>query len=231
MAVASLIATANLWPGRGVDADLETLGVNVVGQGLHIGKARISDDISVGIAGTGPAFVDNDVFVARCSHSTGDHGVRHLPYGSVVKLVVIMIPAIPAHRRRADEAVVGLVRERRQGQPFRIDHFAANSLQSALSFDYLSGADPRRLFIELKFVSGLADTFIKNLKGLVAELGTHGKVQFVALKCAGQRDLPIRFRRGDGFARLLQREKGGAAVGHGVLPKAIKARLGVGLSK
>ena len=40
----------SLWPGRGVDADLETLGVNVVGQRLHVGELRVGMEHAVGVA-------------------------------------------------------------------------------------------------------------------------------------------------------------------------------------
>ena len=80
-------AGAGLGPGRGVDAELEALGVHVVGQRLHVGELRVGVQHAVGVALALPGVVDVDVDVAGVFHAGGDDlvgGVANVLVGDLV---------------------------------------------------------------------------------------------------------------------------------------------------
>ena len=54
-----------------------------------------------------PGVVDVDVGVAGLAHAAGNHRIGHCAHGRVVNSAGELVPAIPAHRRRAHQAVVG----------------------------------------------------------------------------------------------------------------------------
>ena len=86
-------------PGRGVDAELEALGVDVVAEGFHVGEAVVGVENALGVALALPGVVQVDVDVAGVLHAGGDElvgGAADVGVGDVVGEVV---PAIPAHER------------------------------------------------------------------------------------------------------------------------------------
>jgi len=96
---------------------LESLAVDVVGQGLHVGEAAVGEngprfvallagEFRVGRAGLHhPAVVDADKFVADVGHAAGDHRVGRLAHQFVGDTVVVRVPVVPAHRRGEREAI------------------------------------------------------------------------------------------------------------------------------
>ena len=96
---------------RCVDARLEPVTVDVVGQRLHVGKAAVGvdhpalvprRDLLVRILGPRPAhprIVDVHVVVAVIRHARLDHDVGRLAHQGVARLLVEGVPVVPAHRR------------------------------------------------------------------------------------------------------------------------------------
>ena len=73
MPIAARVLSAGFGPGTGVDADLQSFGVDVVGQRLHVGKFVVGLDESIGVALALPGVVDVDVDVAGIAHAGGHH--------------------------------------------------------------------------------------------------------------------------------------------------------------
>jgi len=99
VAEAAFVASTGLWSGRGVDAELEALGVDVVAERLHVGEAAVGMELSVGVAGALPGVVDVDVDVAGVAHAGGDHEIGCGTNVGVGDVFCEVIPAIPAHWR------------------------------------------------------------------------------------------------------------------------------------
>src|SRR4029079_18088632 len=90
---------AGLGSGRGVDAELEALGVDVVGECFHVGEFGIGGEDAAGVALAFPSVIDVDVDVASVFHARGDDlvgGVANVFIGDFAGQVV---PAVPAHGR------------------------------------------------------------------------------------------------------------------------------------
>ena len=56
-----LKARARFGAGRGIDAELQALGVDVIAQGLHVRELLIAEDAALRVAAVLPAVVDVDV--------------------------------------------------------------------------------------------------------------------------------------------------------------------------
>ena len=97
--VAGGITRAGQAAGTGVDADFQSLGVDVAGQRLHVGELFVGQDIPVGVAAGFPRVVDIDVDVARVAHAAGGDGVGHFAHALVVHPAGEFVPTVPAHRR------------------------------------------------------------------------------------------------------------------------------------
>ena len=98
-----------------VDAELETLGVHVVGERLHAAREadRIGDDTAGPVARHLPAVVDHDVPIAGVAHAARHDRVRGLLNKLGADVAAEMVPAVPARGRSAGEAVVEWVPGRR----------------------------------------------------------------------------------------------------------------------
>ena len=114
--VAAFVAGAGVGSGRGIDADLETLAVDVIGQRFHVGEFLIASDIALGVAIGFPGVVDIDVLIAGGLHAVGRHGVGDGADGLVVDTAGELVPTVPAHGRSAGESVVADLVERGQGE-------------------------------------------------------------------------------------------------------------------
>ncbi len=118
VAVCAGPALAGLTPRVGVDAELQSLGVHVVGERFDAaGKARgVRDEPSLGVARHLPAIVDHDVLVAGVAHAVGGHGVGRFLDELRAHVAAEVIPAVPTHRRRAGEPVVDQPQSASSGQ-------------------------------------------------------------------------------------------------------------------
>ncbi len=99
MAIAALIFCAGLGTRGGVNSQLQSFSVNVVGQGLHVRKLAIGMKNALGVALTLPGVVNVDVNITGVAHSAGDHSVGLCTHCGVVNFVAEMVPAVPAHGR------------------------------------------------------------------------------------------------------------------------------------
>src|SRR5207244_10652510 len=99
---------ARLAAGVGVEDELEPLGMDVLRQRLHATREadRIGHEPARGVAGDLPAVVDHEILIARVAHAALRHRVRRLPDELRADVAPEVVPAVPAHRRRAGEAVV-----------------------------------------------------------------------------------------------------------------------------
>ena len=92
--------------GRRVDADLEALGVDVVGQPLHAVRKtrRVGRQVAQRVSRRRfPTVVDVDVLVAGVAHARRHHCVGRLANEILVDAATELVPAVPAHRRRRGE--------------------------------------------------------------------------------------------------------------------------------
>ena len=74
------VAAATVGAGRGIRSQFQPLAVDIVGQGLHVGKAAIALDFALGVARGGPGVVDVDVLEAVGGEAELDHGVGGGPH-------------------------------------------------------------------------------------------------------------------------------------------------------
>src|ERR1019366_4083855 len=124
--VAGFISGAGPGTGSGIDAELEALGVDIVGQGFHVGEFFVGEDVAVFIAAGHPgAFdhaallpgvVDVDVDVAGLAHAGGSDGVGHPADGRVIDATGELVPTVPTHGRGLGEAVGRDGLESREGR-------------------------------------------------------------------------------------------------------------------
>src|SRR5215472_13433324 len=105
VAVAAFITGAGVRTGRGVDAELQSLGGNIVGERLHVGELLVAMNNAFGVAVALPGVVDVEVDVSGIAHTAGDEGIGHFADRLVVNLAREEIPAVPAHRGRLGKAV------------------------------------------------------------------------------------------------------------------------------
>ena len=115
MAVTALISGAGIRAGGGVDAELESFTVNVIGERLHIGELPVGGDVALRIAMLAlPCIVDVDVLIACGFHAIHRHGVGDRADRRVIDASRELVPAIPAHGRGFGETIRGHRVQRRQ---------------------------------------------------------------------------------------------------------------------
>ena len=100
MAVRSFVAGAGLGSRRRVDANLEPLGMDIIGQGLHVGKLVVRVQYAVGVALAFPRVVNVHVDVSSVLHPGGDNLVGGSANVLVGHLPGEVIPTVPAHGGR-----------------------------------------------------------------------------------------------------------------------------------
>src|SRR5437773_7328597 len=74
VAVAAFVSGTGIWPGRRIDADLQTLAVYVVSESFHIRKFLVGGDIPLPVAARFPGVVKGDLRIARIRHPAGSRG-------------------------------------------------------------------------------------------------------------------------------------------------------------
>ena len=108
------VASAGLGAGAGVDADFQSLGVDVVGEGFHVGEFRVGVQDAGGVALAFPGVVDVDVDVAGVFHAGGDELVGGAADVFVGDFVGEEVPAVPAHGRGLSDGLGGELNWRRR---------------------------------------------------------------------------------------------------------------------
>ncbi len=91
------VAGAGLRSRRGVDPKLQPLGVNVVTECLHIGKALIRMQHALRIAFSLPGVVDIDVDIAGVAHTGTNQRICGSTNIRIGHVAGEMIPTIPPH--------------------------------------------------------------------------------------------------------------------------------------
>ena len=91
--------------GRRVDADLQPLAVDVVGERLHVGELLVRLEHAVRVALPFPPVVDVDELVAVRREAARDHRVGGGAHFRVVHRSAPHVPRVPAERRRQRERV------------------------------------------------------------------------------------------------------------------------------
>src|SRR5258708_1884792 len=107
MPLASRPFAAGHIPSAGIDAELESLGVEVIAQGLHARRKSgwVRLDFAFRVPADLPAIVQVDVDVTGVPHSGAYHQVRRsLKYG-LVDSHVKGVPTVPTHRRRLGQTI------------------------------------------------------------------------------------------------------------------------------
>ena len=81
MLVAPRTLLASQPTGIGINAEFQSLAVDVVSQRFHSRRETllVRDDVALGIATHLPAVIDVDVSIADGRHTSGDNCVRHFP--------------------------------------------------------------------------------------------------------------------------------------------------------
>src|SRR5260370_890133 len=107
VAAAAGAAGAGFRASIGIDAEVEALGMDVIGEGLDAGgeSFRVGDDVAGGVAADLPAIVNDDVFVAGVLHAAADEGVGGGLDEILVDVAGEAVPTVPAHRRSESQAV------------------------------------------------------------------------------------------------------------------------------
>ena len=87
----------------GVDAELQTLGVDVVSECLYAGREslRIGNNVAVFVSTHLPAIVDHHILVPRVFETRRDHVVGNAANQLLAYIAAKFVPAVPAHGRRA----------------------------------------------------------------------------------------------------------------------------------
>ena len=119
MAEAGRVSRAGKRSGRRVDTDLQTLRMNVVGKALHVGELLVGQDVALRVTPTFPGVVDVDIGVAHLVHPACDHRVGHRAHVIRRDASGKLVPAVPSHRRGADEPVIRQVVKRRKWDRLR----------------------------------------------------------------------------------------------------------------
>jgi len=93
--------------GIGIDAKLQALGMNVVGESLDAGGESLSvgDDVAGGVAADLPTIVNDHVFVAGILHAAADERVGGGLDEIFRDVAGEAVPTVPAHGRRESQAV------------------------------------------------------------------------------------------------------------------------------
>ena len=91
------VAGAGFVAGTGVEADFEALGVDVVGEGLHVREFGVGGDVALSVAGAFPGVVNVDVDVAGIFHAGGDDLVSGGADTLVVDALCEVVPGVPTH--------------------------------------------------------------------------------------------------------------------------------------
>ena len=110
-----------------VDAELQTLRVDIVGERLYARREllRVGYDVVLSVASALPEVVDEDIFVAGVAKSAFDHSVRCLADELFVDVSLEEVPCHPAHwrfRRKLfawSGGVLGRSEERREAESCR----------------------------------------------------------------------------------------------------------------
>src|ERR1019366_1111685 len=93
------VAGAGFASGSRVDAKLEALGVNVVGQSFHVREFVVGVKDTAGIAFAFPGVIDVDVDVAGVFHPGGNDLVGGVTNVLVGNFACEVVPTVPAHGR------------------------------------------------------------------------------------------------------------------------------------
>ncbi len=110
------IAGVGRFPGRGIDADLQSQGVNLIAHGRHVGELGVGlDAVEFSAPLALPGVVDVDVGPAVVDQPAGGHGPRGVDHVLALDRAVIGVPTVPAHGRGegdfvADDDAKGLLR-------------------------------------------------------------------------------------------------------------------------
>src|SRR6266704_3344946 len=88
-------------------ADLQALGMVVVGEGLDAGgeSFRVGDNVAGGVTADLPAIVNDDVFVTGVLHAAGDEGVGGRLDELLGNVAAETVPTVPAHRGSESQTV------------------------------------------------------------------------------------------------------------------------------
>jgi len=98
MAKGALELGTGLWTWRGVNTDLEPLGVDIIRQHLHVGKPCVAVQDAAGIALPLPGIVNIYIGISGILHSRGNDLVRGVANIFIRNVVAEEIPTIPTHR-------------------------------------------------------------------------------------------------------------------------------------
>ena len=84
-----------------VDAELQSLRVNIVGERLYARREllRVGYDVVLSVASALPEVIDEDIFVAGIAKSAFDHSVGCLAYELLVDVSLKEVPCHPTHWR------------------------------------------------------------------------------------------------------------------------------------
>src|SRR3984957_19804402 len=102
MPITTFIPCAGLRSWRGVNANLQSLRMNIIGKSLHVRKFCVCDDIAIGVSPSLPGVINVDVDVPGFAHPAGDDSVSRLTDGGIIHFPCKLVPAIPAHGGRTD---------------------------------------------------------------------------------------------------------------------------------
>jgi len=100
VAPAAGIAAAGERAGARVDAELEAVGMEVIGEGFHAARklGGIGDEVALRVAlFERPGVVDDEVVVAGVAHAIFDHGFGGFADDAFVDVAGEGVPAVPAH--------------------------------------------------------------------------------------------------------------------------------------
>ena len=118
VAAAAGQAGAGLGSGAVVDAEQETVRVQVIANRFHAVRETlgVGNQIALGVPLRGlPTVVNHDVPVARLLHSAGDDGVGHFFDQAFADVALEGVPTVPSHGRRGSQPFEFL-RQRRRGE-------------------------------------------------------------------------------------------------------------------
>src|SRR5258708_22325625 len=110
VAVTALIGTsAAIASGVGIDTSLQALGMDIICDPLHAMRplCRVHSDVTAAVAcARPPTTVEPDILVTGSLQSTADHRISHAYDCLLIKVAAKAIVGIPAHIRRAGQAIV-----------------------------------------------------------------------------------------------------------------------------
>ncbi len=110
MVQAAGVASAGLGSRAGVDAELQSLGMNVVTEGLHVGELCVRVNHTLRIALSLPGVVDVDVDVSCIFHAGAHQLICRRAHVGIGDVACEVVPAIPSHRWKRSR---GLCHKRR----------------------------------------------------------------------------------------------------------------------